>query len=223
MPTSTVAPPVITSSANTPEPVELAELQPPTTDELEPRTTTPPIEPPEPMPEPEPPRDEPAAELPTGPEPGSPESDAELLALLDDSTLTQEEFAKAFGSDKAPKVDDEGQVSFGAGDRGRSNIGIGAATLSTGKAKPADLEALARADLHDFEVCHAMALSKDPKAIGPMTLTIQLGSQGAVEHVEVESKLGSSLRDCLASVVETWTLAGAGKATLKLPLNLSTQ
>jgi hypothetical protein len=226
-PTSTVAPPPITSPASPPKPVELAELEHPTPHvELEPVVTTAvPVEPEEPAPTLEPPKDELAGELPTGPEPGSPESDAELLALLDDSTLTQDEFAKAFGSGKDPKIDDEGQFSFGAGERsrGRSKIGIGAATLTTGQAKPADLEALAAADLRDLEVCHAMALSKDAEALGRVVLTIELGSQGSVEHVAVESKLGSSLGDCLASVAKTWTVTGAGKATLELPLSLSTQ
>lgn len=219
-----VEPPPVTNPATVPTPAEPTELAagPQTPDE---RVTSgaPPTE--LAPPEPEPPRDELAGELPSGPEPGSPESDAELLALLDESTLTQEEFAKAFGSGKDPKIGEDEQFTFGAGDRSRdrSKVGVGTASVSAGKVAPSDIEGLARGDLHDLEVCHAMALSKDAAELGRVTLTIEIDVKGAVDRVEVESKLSAALNECLGSVAESWKLDGAGKAIVRLPLTLSTQ
>ena len=172
--------------------------------------------------EPAEPLDPLAPERPSGPEPGSPESDAELLALLDESTITQDEFAKAFGPGKGMKVDDEGQFEFGAGARERSKVSVGAATIDAGKLQTTEVEALAQADLHNLEVCHAMALSKNPDELGRVTLVLEFGASGKVEQVGVETKLGDALTKCLRSVALTWTLAGAGKAKVHLPLTLST-
>jgi hypothetical protein len=219
------AAPVVESAPSDPVPA------PPTAGPGEPEAepseealTPPPIEP-QPPAEPTPPSDPLIGEVPSGPEPGSPESDAELLALLDESTLTQEEFAKAFGSGKDPKLGDDEQFVFGAGERSRerSKVGIGAASVSAGKVAAADVEALARDDVRDLEVCHAMALSKDAAQLGRVTLTLELGAGGAVDGVKVESKLSEALNDCLASVADGWTLDGGSKATVKLPLTLSTQ
>ncbi|PRQ03880.1 hypothetical protein ENSA5_12490 [Enhygromyxa salina] len=55
--------------------------------------------------------------MPSGPEPGSPEADAELAELLDESTLTQEEFDEAF-RDGGPKLDGD-QFVFGPNERTR--------------------------------------------------------------------------------------------------------
>ena len=55
--------------------------------------------------------------LPSGPEPGSPEADAELTELLEESTLTQDEFDKAFRGG-GPTIDGD-QFVFGPNERTR--------------------------------------------------------------------------------------------------------
>lgn len=221
----TVEPAPVTSPATNVDPADEAELAAgPHEPESPPLEPTPPLEP-APSLEPEPPSDQLAPVPPSGPEPGSPESDAELLALLDESTITQDEFAKAFGGGKDPKLGDDEQFMFGAGERSRdrSKVSIGSASVSAGKVAPADIEALARGDLHDLEVCHAMALSKDPAELGRVTLTIEIDAKGVVNRVEVESKLSAALNECLGSVADGWKLDGGSKATVRLQLTLSTQ
>jgi hypothetical protein len=219
VPPSVATPAIEATLADPTEPTD------PTAGAEQPDTQLDPLPLAEPTPTPEPARDELAGELPSGPEPGSPESDAELLALLDDSTLTQEEFAKAFGSGKDPKIGDDEQFEFGAGDRSRdrSKVAIGTASVSAGKVASADIEALARGDLHDLEVCHAMALSKNAAELGRASLAIEIDAKGVVSGVEVESELSVALEDCLGSVAEGWKVAGGSKASVRLPLTLSTQ
>ncbi|NVB36212.1 hypothetical protein G6O69_36640 [Pseudenhygromyxa sp. WMMC2535] len=166
-----------------------------------------------------------APELPSGPAPGTPEADAELLALLDESTLTQDEFDAGF---KAGVGVDGDALSFGAGDRTRKRpkVSVGTPEIRGAKAATAvALRELAEADLRGLETCHAMALSKDASQLGRATLGLRFDASGKVTEVDVGGAevLGEALRACLASVAEGWTLAAAAGATAQLPLSLSAQ
>lgn len=168
---------------------------------------------PEPAPAPEP-------SATTAPEP-TPESDAELLALLDDSTLTQDEFANAFGTAKAPKIDAEGEFQLGAIERSR--IEVGAATARAGKPDLAGVETLAKADVHELEACHAMALRKDDAALGKLVLALAFDAAGNVKAVTVTSKLPKALTDCVASVAKAWSSPKSANSELELALTLALQ
>ncbi|MFV8749936.1 hypothetical protein ACNOYE_05265 [Nannocystaceae bacterium ST9] len=200
-----------------PAPVEPASAEPAPVELAEPIASPPPV--------PDEPSDELAPELPKGPEPGSAEADAELLKLLDESTITQDEFAKAFGNGKAPKIDEEGQFAFGAGERTRerSQVSVGKPTISAGKVAASEIETLAKQALPELEACHAMALSKDASELGKATLVLVFDGAGEVETVTIESTLGRALTDCLGSVAKGWVLAGASGAKVRVPLSLSTQ
>ncbi|MCA9682258.1 MAG: hypothetical protein KC457_08685, partial [Myxococcales bacterium] len=167
-----------------------------------------------------------APELPKGPEPGSPEADAELAALLDESEITQEEFDAAFRGG-GPRVDGDALL-FGAGDRTRKRpkISFGKVTATAGKVEDEALRALVKADIEQLEACHAMALTKDPGQLGAAKLRLRYDKAGKVVEAEIlqeTPKLSEALCACLSSVAEGWTLAAAKGATVELPLALSTQ
>lgn len=165
-----------------------------------------------------------APEMPAGPAPGSPEADAELRELLDESTLTQEEFDAAFKGGAGPNVEGDAIV-FGPGDRTRKapKITIGAPTVSpastaAGKA----LADVAKADRGQLEACHAMALSKDPQQVGETSLVLEFDDAGTVESASLGAAIGEALDACLISVAEGWKVADAGARTATLPLTLAT-
>jgi hypothetical protein len=172
--------------------------------------------------EPERPADPLAPILPSGPEPGSPEADAELAALLDESTLTQAEFDAAFRGTK-PKIDGD-QFVFGAGERTRKApvVTIGTPTVTGSKVAASELASLAKADLRGFEGCLAVALAEAPTTAGSVTLRVVFDGDGHVSEARVEggASLGAPLRSCLAAVADDWQLAAAAKATVGVPLSL---
>lgn len=213
-PASTATPPAEPASTPTPTPAPMPSPvgEPAPAPEVGTNATTSAAAP-EPAPEPEP-------SATTDAEP-TPESDAELLALLDDSTLTQDEFAKAFGTAKAPKIDAEGEFQLGAVERSR--VEVGAATARAGKPDLAGVEALAKADVHELEACHAMALRKDDKALGKLVLELAFDAAGKVESVTVTSKLPKALTDCVASVAKAWSSTKSANTELELALTLALQ
>lgn len=162
--------------------------------------------------------------LPEGAEPGSAEADAELLALLDESTLTQEEFAQGFGKG-GPKLDGE-QFVFGPNSRTRGTplVRVGAVEGAGAKA----LRARAEAERRSFESCLAMGLSKDESVTGSLSLRLSFDSKGAVSSVAVEqpslggaAEVRESLTGCLRSIPAKWELPEAAGASSSLPLTLS--
>ena len=161
--------------------------------------------------------------LPSGPEPGSPEADAELAELLDESTLTQEEFDKAFKGSN-PKIDGD-QFVFGAGDRTRKapKLTIGTPTVAGSKLAASEVKALAEADRRKLEGCLAVALSSAPNTKGSVTLRVVFDDKGAAKSATSEggASLGAPLRECLSAVAREWSLAGAAGATVSQPLTLS--
>ena len=165
-------------------------------------------------------------ELPEGPEPGSPEADAELLALLDESTLTQEEFERGFGKD-GPKIDGDA-FEFGPNSRTRGQPEVRAGRIEGPAAKA--LEGLVESQQNKLVSCLGMALTKDASATGSVTLRVELDGQGGVSEVAPgESSLGgaSEIREallgCLISVVEDWQLPDTKAGSTDLPLSLSTK
>lgn len=204
-----------------PSPQILVPAEAATDDGSEPVETTEPSTEPPALAEPQ--NEDPLAPiLPTDPEPGSPEADAELAALLDESTITQDEFDEAFRGG-GPNVRDD-QLKFG-GQRRVPVIGVGTPKISAGKLSAAELKALVQADERKLIGCHAMALTNDPKATGSVTLRLRFDGQGAVAAVEHEggSALGSELLACLASVANTWRPANAADAKVDVPLTLSVE
>ena len=155
--------------------------------------------------------------LPEGPEPGSPEADAELQDLLDESTLTQDEFDRAFRGGAGPNVDGD-RLVFGPNERTRERPKI---TITT---EADDLRALARASMAELEACYVMALSKTPSAAGSVTLVLRYGAKGEVEDASAApgSPLGASLDRCLASVAEGWTLNPSARGEARITLELAT-
>jgi hypothetical protein len=223
--------PAVQQPPPTPSPVPVTEidLPPPRTAELEQAlagSETDEVEgapePPEPTAAAEP-EDPLAPILPSGPEPGSPEADAELAALLEESTLTQEEFDKAFRNGAGPNVRDD-QLVFGGG-RKQPVVKLGAPKLLEGSLDTGKLLALAQTDERKLIGCHAMALANDPNAKGSVTLRISSDASGAVTKVEHSGGvgLGDALIACLASAAKGWRVPEASKATVELPLTLSTQ
>jgi hypothetical protein len=163
--------------------------------------------------------------LPSGPEPGSPESDAELAELLEESTLTQDEFDAAFRGSK-PKIDGD-QFVFGPGDRTRKSpvVELGTPTVSGAKLTASELSSLAKADLRGFESCLAVALSDDSTIHGAPSLRVVFDAKGKASKVTVEggASLGVPLRECLVAVADGWTLPAAAGATGVVPLTLSSE
>jgi hypothetical protein len=170
------------------------------------------------------PADSPAPIQPPQPAPGSPEADAELAELLDESTLTQEEFDAAFRGN-GPKIEGD-QFVFGPDERprGRPIVDVGAASVSGSSVAPSMLADLVRASMRDLEGCHAMALGKDPSVAGAVTLALRFDAKGDVASAKIEgsSSLGAALDGCLVSVAKGWRLGAAKGATVQIPLKLST-
>ncbi|KIG18749.1 hypothetical protein DB30_07764 [Enhygromyxa salina] len=167
-----------------------------------------------------------APALPLGPEPGSPEADAELAELLDESTLTQEEFDAAFRG-AGPKIEGD-QFVFGDNERprGRPLVEVGTPSASGAKVTPstlADLADMARASQRDLEGCYALALGKDPNLAGSVTLGLRFDAKGRVETAKIEgsSPLGVALDRCLVSVADRWSCKAAAGASVRVPLKLS--
>ena len=175
-------------------------------------------------PEPEP-SDPLAPILPSGPEPGSPEADAELAELLEESTLTQEEFDAAF-RDSKPKIAGD-QFVFGPGDRTRKRpvITIGGPKIENSKLAASEISALAKAHLRGFEGCLAVALTEAPSTKGSVTLRVRFDAKGEAESATIEggAALGEPLRECLAAVADNWSLAGAAGATVAVALTLASE
>jgi hypothetical protein len=163
--------------------------------------------------------------LPDGPEPGSPEADAELAALLDESTITQDEFDKAFRGG-GPTVRDD-QFVFGPNQRTRAEpmLGVGQPRVVQGKVTVAALEALVRADERKMLGCLAVALTDDPTIAGAPTLHLRFDESGTNPTVTITGgeALPRALTDCLLAVAKTWRPAGAAGAKLEVPLTLSTK
>jgi hypothetical protein len=211
------------------DPIDLPPIEPrsPAPDELEAETDEPDEAGPEsePTPTPAEPSDPLAPILPDGPEPGSPEADAELAALLDESTLTQEEFDKAFRGG-GPNIQGD-QFVFGPGERNRATpvLSIGKVRVESGSVAVADLEALVRADERKLLACHAVALTENPSSKGSVELHLVFDATGTKPTVVVEGgkALVPSLVSCLITVAESWRPKGAAKAKLVVPLVLSTQ
>lgn len=161
-----------------------------------------------------------APELPSGPAPGSPEADAELAELLEDSTITQDEFDRAFKAG-GPKVEGD-QLVWDQRTRKRSKVRVQAPAVSEGGLTGKQLRTLAEADLRQLEGCHGMALRKDPDELGSARLKLSFDEAGAVSSASVDqvTGLGGPLQACLISVAEGWKLAAASgaRATLKLDL-----
>jgi hypothetical protein len=163
--------------------------------------------------------------LPDGPEPGSPEADAELAALLDESTITQDEFDKAFRGG-GPSVKDD-QLVFGPNQRTRAEplLGVGQPRVLQGKVTVPELEALVLADERKMLGCLAVALTDDPTIKGAPTLHLRFDESGSNPTVTLTGgdALPRALTDCLLAVAKTWRPAGAAGAKLEVPLTLSTK
>lgn len=225
--------------APAPEPVAIAEVQPAAPEaviespeqELPPTDAEAEVEPEgqhEPAPEPEAkqaPSDSLAPILPDAPEPGSPEADAELAELLEESTLTQEEFDAAFRNSK-PKVAGD-QFVFGPGDRTRKRpvISFGTPKIENSKLAASEISALAKAHVRGFEGCLAVALTDNPSTKGSVTLRLRFDAKGKAESATIEggAALPEPLRECLAAVADSWTLADAAGATVGLSLTLASE
>jgi len=223
------------SSVDSPSPsapVAAAPVDEPSAPELEPALAVAP----DPEPDPasaEPTLSEPAPEpsdplapiLPSAPEPGSPEADAELAELLEESTLTQEEFDAAF-RDSKPKIAGD-QFVFGPGDRTRKRpvITIGGPKIENSKLAASEISALAKAHLRGFEGCLAVALTEAPSTKGSVTLRVRFDAKGEAESATIEggAALGEPLRECLAAVADNWSLAGAAGATVAVALTLASE
>ncbi len=162
---------------------------------------------------------------PSGPEPGSAEADAELAELLEESTLTQEEFDAAFRSNK-PKISGD-QLVFGPGERTRKRpvVKIGTLAVSGSKLAASELSTLAKAHLRGFEGCLAVALSEDPKIAASATLVVPFDGKGEAggSRLEGGAGLGDALRECLIAVADNWSLAGAAGASVRVPLTLGSE
>lgn len=184
----------------------------------------------EPEPEPEP-SDPLAPILPSGPEPGSPEADAELAELLEESTLTQEEFDAAFRDNKPNIAGD--QLVFGPSDRTRKRpvISIGTPKIEHGKLAASEISALVKAHLRGFEGCLAVALTEDPAIAGSLTLRVRFDAKGEADSATIEddaalgggAALGEPLRECLVAVADNWSLASAAGATVAVLLSLASE
>lgn len=163
--------------------------------------------------------------LPDAPEPGSPEADAELAALLDESTITQDEFDRAFRGG-GPTVQDD-QLVFGPNQRTRAQplLGVGTPRMVQGKVPVAQLETLVRADERKLLGCYAVALTEDPNIVGAPTLHLQFDESGAKAMVSItgDDSLPRPLTDCLLAVAKTWRPTNAAGAKLEVPLTLSTK
>ncbi|PRQ01161.1 hypothetical protein [Enhygromyxa salina] len=177
---------------------------------------------------PEAPESPPAADAaasiqPSGPAPGTPEADAELAELLDESTLTQEEFDSAFRGG-GPKIEGD-QFMFGPNERprGRPLVDIGAPTVTGSSVAPSKLADMAQASQRDLVGCYALALGKAPKLAGAVTLKLRFDAGGKVSAATIEgsSPLGAALDRCLVSVADAWSLAAAAGASVRVPLKLS--
>jgi hypothetical protein len=173
----------------------------------------------------EPPSDPLEPILPDGPEPGSPEADAELAALLDESTITQDEFDKAFRGG-GPNIQDD-QFVFGPNDRKRAQpvLGIGTPRVVQGKVAVADLESLVRADERKLLGCYAVALTEAPTLVGTPTVNLRFDEAGTNPTTTITGGEGlpRALTDCLLAVAKSWRPAGAASAKLEVPLTLSTK
>jgi hypothetical protein len=163
--------------------------------------------------------------LPDAPEPGSPESDAELAALLDESTITQDEFDKAFRG-VGPNIQDD-QFVFGPNDRKRAQpvLGIGTPRVVQGKVTVAELEALVRADERKLLSCYAVALTDAPTLVGAPTLHLRFEPSSSTPTATIAGADGlpRALTDCLLTVAKSWRPAAAAGAKLEIPLTLSTK
>jgi hypothetical protein len=163
--------------------------------------------------------------LPEGPEPGSPEADAELAALLDESTITQDEFDKAFRGG-GPNIQDD-QFVFGPNDRKRAQpvLGVGTPRVVQGKVAVAELEKLVVADERKLLSCYAVALTEAPTLVGAPTLHLRFDSSGSTPTATITGAdaLPRALTDCLLTVAKSWRPAGAAGAKLEIPLTLSTK
>jgi hypothetical protein len=211
----------------TPEPAHAPSLstskQPEAVGELEaaPSPEAPPIEA-EPEAEPSDPL---APILPSGPEPGSPEADAELAELLEESTLTQEEFDAAFRGNK-PNINDD-QFVWGAGERTRKQpvVSVGTPKIEGSSIAASEISSLVKAHLRGYEGCLAVALTEDPKTAGTITLRVRFDAKGGASSSSVEggAALGESLRECLATVGDNWSLAAAAGATVSVSLTLGSE
>jgi len=154
--------------------------------------------------------------VPDAPAPGTAEADAELLALLDESTLTQEEFDRAFGRGAPSAVAPPGERP-----EVRLGPGSGAATEPLAK--------LVEREQAKLVTCLGMALSKDASATGSLTLRATLDAKGEVSELSATarsiggaSEVGESLVGCLSSVVERWRLPASAGERVDIPLRLST-
>lgn len=163
--------------------------------------------------------------LPDGPEPGSPEADAELAALLDESTITQDEFDRAFRGG-GPTIKDD-QLVFGPNQRTRAQpmLGVGQPRVLQGKVAVAEFEKLVLADERKMLACHAVALTEDPTIKGAPTLHLRFDESGSNPTITITGgeALPRALTDCLLAVAKTWRPAGAAGAKLEVPLTLSTK
>jgi hypothetical protein len=216
----------------TAEPVQIADASPPSVVEspIDPPIDSqaePLVEPPElPATEPKPSEAQPplAPILPSGPKPGSPEADAELAELLEESTLTQEEFDAAFRKNK-PKIEGD-QFVFGPGDRTRKApvVSLGTPKIEGSTIAASELTKLAKAHLRGFEGCLAVALVDNPDTKASVTLRVRFDKQGKVSEAKAEgAAAGAALRECLAAVASNWTLAGAAGASVELLLSLRSE
>ncbi|MFO7563616.1 MAG: hypothetical protein R6X02_13295 [Enhygromyxa sp.] len=162
--------------------------------------------------------------LPSGPEPGSPEAAAELAELLEESTLTQEEFDAAFRKNK-PKIAGD-QFVFGPGDRTRKRpvVGLGTPKIKGSTIAAAELTELAKAHERGFEGCLAVALVDKPELSTSVTLKVGFDAKGEVDEAKIEGgAAGAALRECLAAVARNWSLAGAAGASVELLLSLRSE
>jgi hypothetical protein len=186
-----------------------------TASESGPNEVEPPSEPSDPL----------APILPDGPEPGSPQADAELAALLDESTITQDEFDKAFRGG-GPNIQDD-QFVFGPNERKRAQpvLGVGTPRVVQGKVAVAELEALVRADERKLLGCYAVALTEAPTLVGAPTLHLRFDEAGSTSTATITGGEGlpRALTDCLLAAAKTWRPAGAEGAKLEVPLTLSTK
>jgi hypothetical protein len=220
LPASPEARPASPPTLPAPDPIDLPPIEPSARaiDEPvatpEPESATPP-EPADPL----------APILPDGPEPGSPEADEELAKLLDESSITQEEFDKAFRGG-GPNIQGD-EFVFGPGERSRDTpvLEIGKLRVESGSVSAADLDAIVRADENDLLACHAVALMDDPTSKGSVELRVELDATGSKSTVTAAGgeALAPALTSCLITVAEAWRPKGAGKAKFAVPLELSTR